>query len=87
MGGTLGVDTGPEEGFAGVNIANAGDEGLVEESDLDGLPGGLEFVRKAFGGEVGAEGFGAESVKGGEVEGDASEVARILEDEVAMVEA
>jgi len=39
VGGGSGVDTAVEEGFIGIDVADAGDEALVEQGGLDGAAG------------------------------------------------
>ena len=61
-GSTCGVDLGVEEGFVGVDVADASDGGLVEEDGFDGATGVfLETLVEIGGGEV--EWFGTEGLE------------------------
>lgn len=84
------VDAGVPEGFARIDVANAGDAGLIEESWLDG---GLYIGKDGFEegwGEGGFEGLGAKSgvdlldVFAG-YELDFAEGSRVVEDDDAVV--
>lgn len=80
------VYAGGEEGFVGIDIAEAGDQALVEEGGLDGSAGGSEESGEAGGGEV--ERFGAEVLRGG-LDGrqkpDGSEAAGVAKAELGGV--
>ena len=85
VGGGEGVDGGDEERFIGVDVAEAGDEGLVEECGLDRAAGaGEELVELVW---VEGEGFGAEvgfGVGGGGEERDGAEAAGVAEAEMEV---
>lgn len=53
------VDAGVPEGFAGVDVADAGDAGLIEEGWLDGALYAREDGFEEGWGEGGFERFGA----------------------------
>ena len=40
----LGVDFGKKKGVVGVNIADAGELGLIEKSKFDGASGGVKLL-------------------------------------------
>lgn len=85
MGWSEGMDAGGEEGFVHVDVAQAGDEGLVEKSGLDGAAGAMKAIEE-FGGSDG-EGFGAEIGVGGLAASeppDAAEAAGVAEAELLM---
>jgi len=62
-GAFAGVEAGGVEGFVDVDVAQAGDEGLVEEGGFEGAFGGAEEGVEVGWGE--GEGFGAEAEFGG----------------------
>jgi len=84
------VDAGVPEGFARVDVADAGDAGLVEEGWLDGRLYGCEDCFEELWSEGGFKGFGAEFgldfldvFVGNEV--DFTEGAGVVEDKDAIV--
>lgn len=90
VGGRGGVDAGVPERFAGVDVADAGDAGLVEEGGLDGGSGLGEDLLEDLLGEGGFEGLGAEGVFEGfdflvVDEDDFAEGAGVVEDDDAVV--
>ena len=82
-GGHLGVDACPVEGFVGVDVADAGDAGLIEEEGFDGAVAVGEGVGELGGGE--GEGVGSEVVEGvaSREEPYAAEAAWVAVDEAA----
>ena len=78
-----GTDAGAGEGFVGVDIADAVEQGLVEEGGLNGRSAAAEER-----GEVGGrddEGFGAGAGVGLAMDGEAAEAAGIDEADLAAV--
>jgi hypothetical protein len=57
VAGTTGVDAGEEQGLVGVNIADSGHNGLVQEQGLDGRPSPLDSVEQVDRCEGIAEGL------------------------------
>lgn len=85
------METRVPEGFAGIDVADAGDAGLIEEEFLDGALGSCEEGREFFGGELGRDGVDAEAGQGGigfggVVDLNAAEMATVGETEDAFVE-
>ena len=77
------MDAGAVEGFVDVDVAEAGEEGLVEEGGFDGAAGLEEKGGEAAGGDL--EGFGAEVGVGtmaGFVEVEAAETAGVAKAEL-----
>ena len=85
--GEGGADAGHEEGFAGVDVADADDAVAVHDEGLDGGLAVAGEVVEVAGGEVGAEGFGAEVFEEGMEGGvamdplDGAEAAGVVEPE------
>jgi len=79
-----GADAGMEEAFVGVDVADAGEERLIEQCGFDGKLAAAEEGGKFFGGD--GEGFetgGGEGFFTGEVaEFEAAEAARVYEAEL-----
>jgi hypothetical protein len=86
-GGEGGADAGHKEGFAGVDIADADDAVAVHDEGFDGGLAVAGEVVEVAGGEVGAEGFGAEVFEEGVESGvavdplDGAEAAWVVEAE------
>ena len=59
-GGRLRVQTGQEEGFVGVDVADPGDEALVEQHGLDGGATTTQPAPEGVAVEGGIDGVGAE---------------------------
>jgi len=62
-GGAARADSGMEKALVGIDVAHAGEEGLVEQRSLDGQFAAAEESGKVAGGD--GERFGAGGVKGG----------------------
>ena len=86
-GGECGANAGHEEGFAGVDVADADDAVAVHDEGFDGGLAVAGEVVEVAGGEVGAEGFGAEVFEEGMEGGvavdplDGAEAAGVVEAE------
>jgi len=86
-----GVDAGVPEGFAGIDVADACDAGLIEEKFFDGALGSSEESCEFPGGEIGRDGVDAEACQSGiGFDGvpdlDAAEMAAVSETEDAFIE-
>ncbi len=81
-GGAAGADAGAEEGFVGVDVADAVQDGLVEECGFDGELAAAEEFGEGFRGDGG--GFGAGAGVGAEGT-EAAEAAGVDEAEFAAV--
>ena len=68
-GGATRGKPGPEQAFAGVNIAHAGNEGLIKQFYFDGLTGFFKRPQKGFGVKRFGPRLGAELLDGSKVEG------------------
>ncbi len=55
------IDAGPVEGFAGVDVAHAGQTALVKQPVPNRRPRGTEAGGENFGRELGAQGFGSQA--------------------------
>jgi len=91
VGGAGGVDAGVPEGFAGIDVADTCDAGLIEEKFFDGAFGSCEESCEFLDGETGGDGVDAEAGYGGVGFGglpdlNAAEMAAIGETEDAFVE-
>lgn len=62
---TFGVDAGAEEAFGGIDVADADDYFGIHEGGFDGGGFVFEGLVEVGGGEVGAQGFGAEVLEEG----------------------
>lgn len=80
-----GVDAGAEEALVGIDVADAGEEGLIEKGGLDRGPAAAE--KGSEGGGPDGEGLDSGSEEGGGVAevfvGEAAEAARIDEAKLA----
>ena len=79
------------ERLAGIDVADAGDAGLIEKEFFDGAFGGCQESREFLGGEFGRDGVDAEAGDGGVgfggvIDLDAAEVAPVGETENTFVE-
>lgn len=88
--GAGGVDAGAEERFADVDVAEAGDETLIEEERLGGGGAARKGGGEHGGVEIGAERFGADSGEervgfgiSGRDEIDRAEAAGVVEGDAA----
>lgn len=84
------MDASAEEGFIGVDIADAGEGGLIEEERFDGAVrafAGAGEIARGDGKGIGAEGRPAELKECvfGWIGGEATEAARVDEEELGIV--
>jgi hypothetical protein len=61
IGRLEGVQPGVVEGFVGVDVADAGNDGLFEQEGFEGAGTAAETAGEHVGGEGVFEGFGAEA--------------------------
>ena len=85
-GGQLRRNLRAKKRFAGVDVADSGDHGLIEQFYFDGLRGALQRLGKAFDSEFVAEWFGAESLKAAGVQGHSPEITRVFEHKIFRAE-
>jgi len=87
MGKSQGMDAGAKQGFIGINIADAADEGLVEQQGLD-----TDFVALERAHEIFARDFKRFGAKPGDADGESlaefqtSELAAIVEQQRTFIE-
>lgn len=87
-GGDFGVEAGEEQGFIGVDVADAGDAALVEQGGFEGDGAPAQGVPEGCGVEGVAERFGAELGEGvghGVYDVDGAEFADINEAELVSI--
>ena len=61
---TLGMESRGKQGFVGVDVADAGDDPLVEKNGLDRGASLHQRLAQPVGGEIVAQGLGAERANG-----------------------
>ena len=77
-------NAGAEQGFARVNIADAGDERLVEQFYFDRLARAFQFARKHFRREISVQRFRSEFFNRRQIQSQPAKIARVFVNEICL---